>query len=120
MRDAVRALSQPHPHLPVGPLLALAAPQRRLTVDLAASQTLGFPLVVLHAAPPGADARFASLTPREREVAAQLAQGRCNKDVAQALGISLGTVKDHVHAVLRKTGCASRLEVACAFTGRQS
>lgn len=94
--------------------LSAAAHGRRLLVDLEASKTLGFPLVVVDAPQPSFLDR---LSPREREVARLLAKGQSNKELAAALGISLGTVKDHVHAVLRKSGCSSRLEVASAFIG---
>ena len=39
--------------------------------------------------------RYASLTPREREVLAALAKGRLNKQIAAELGISEPTVKFH-------------------------
>jgi FixJ family two-component response regulator len=39
--------------------------------------------------------RYASLTPREREVLAALAAGRLNKQIAADLGISEPTVKFH-------------------------
>lgn len=90
-----------------------AARGQRVTIDLEATRALGFPLVVVHAA--ARPAFFEGLSPREREVALLLAKGRCNKDIAHDLGISLGTVKDHVHAVLRKSGSSSRLEVVSAF-----
>ena len=34
------------------------------------------------------------------------------------LGITLYTVKDHVKALLAKTGCASRAELAACFIGK--
>jgi DNA-binding NarL/FixJ family response regulator len=42
------------------------------------------------------------LTAREREIAQLLQQGMSNKQIASALTISLPTVKNHVHNVLRK------------------
>ena len=53
-----------------------------------------------------------ALTGREREVVGRLAEGMSNKQIAQALGISVRTVTVHVSNVLRKTGAASRTEVA--------
>lgn len=47
-------------------------------------------------------ARFASLTPREREVMALVAAGRANKRVGRELGISEITVKAHRGRVMRK------------------
>ena len=52
------------------------------------------------------------LTAREREVLGCLAEGMSNKQIAQALGISVRTVTVHVSNLLRKTGAASRTEVA--------
>ena len=59
--------------------------------------------------------RFAVLTPREREVAALIAEGKTNKEIATTLVLSLATVKDHVHHVLTKTGLASRAAVVAAW-----
>ena len=55
---------------------------------------------------------FASLTPREQQILAHLAEGQSNKRIASQLGISDGTVKLHVKAVLRKLGVHSRVEAA--------
>jgi DNA-binding NarL/FixJ family response regulator len=44
------------------------------------------------------------LSPRERAVALLIAGGLSNKDIARELGLSLGTVKVHVHNILRKLG----------------
>lgn len=52
------------------------------------------------------------LTAREREVLGCLAEGMSNKQIARALGISVRTVTVHVSNVLRKSGAASRTEVA--------
>lgn len=52
------------------------------------------------------------LTAREVEVLGCLVSGMSNKQVAKALGISVRTVTVHVSNLLRKTGSASRTEVA--------
>ncbi|GAB1641230.1 hypothetical protein KRMM14A1259_16530 [Krasilnikovia sp. MM14-A1259] len=52
------------------------------------------------------------LTAREREVLGCLAEGMSNKQIARALEISVRTVTVHVSNLLRKTGAASRTEVA--------
>ncbi len=54
----------------------------------------------------------ASLTPREREVAALLAEGLSNGEVARRLYISTKTASVHVSNILGKLGMASRAEVA--------
>lgn len=55
---------------------------------------------------PGPD----SLTPREREVLALLAEGLSNKAIADRLSISEHTAKFHVNAVLAKLGVQRRTE----------
>jgi DNA-binding NarL/FixJ family response regulator len=51
-----------------------------------------------------------SLTPREREVLALLAEGLSNKAIADRLSISEHTAKFHVNAVLAKLGVQRRTE----------
>ncbi len=55
---------------------------------------------------------FSHLTPREMEILCLLAEGQSNKLIARNLGISDGTVKLHVKAILRKLGIHSRVEAA--------
>jgi DNA-binding NarL/FixJ family response regulator len=52
------------------------------------------------------------LTQRESEVLRQLANGLTNKEIAQALGISYETVKEHVQHILRKIGVSDRTQAA--------
>jgi ATP/maltotriose-dependent transcriptional regulator MalT len=52
------------------------------------------------------------LTPREREVLALLADGRTNRQIAEALFISVKTAGIHVSNILAKLGVASRGEAA--------
>ena len=61
---------------------------------------------------PGQAGPFEMLTPREREVLGLLAEGRSNRGIAEGLGISEGTVKAHVKAILRKLGVESRVAAA--------
>jgi DNA-binding CsgD family transcriptional regulator len=57
-----------------------------------------------------------ALTEREREVLGWVAAGLQNKEVAQELGISLATVRNHVHNILEKLEVHSKLEaVSLAF-----
>ncbi|MCG6863566.1 MAG: response regulator [Chromatiaceae bacterium] len=55
---------------------------------------------------------FSDLTPRESEILCHLAGGQSNKTIARELGISDGTVKLHVKAILRKLDVHSRVEAA--------
>ncbi|HKD28422.1 MAG TPA: response regulator transcription factor [Xanthobacteraceae bacterium] len=56
----------------------------------------------------------AGLTPRQREVAAMLADGKSNKEIARELEIFEGTVKLHVKSILRKLGVRNRTEAVLA------
>jgi DNA-binding NarL/FixJ family response regulator len=58
-----------------------------------------------------------SLTRREREVISLVRQGLTNQEIAEALVIELGTVKNHVHNILRKLKVTSRRE-AVHVTGQ--
>jgi DNA-binding NarL/FixJ family response regulator len=53
-----------------------------------------------------------ALTRREREVLAELAKGRSNREIARALHVSEKTVKAHVSAVLAKLGVQDRTQAA--------
>ncbi len=52
--------------------------------------------------------RCERLTQREREVARALSTHRSNAEIAESLGIALGTVKSHVHSVMKKMDVDSR------------
>jgi len=58
---------------------------------------------------------FSELTPRENEILKLIADGQGNKLIARNLGISDGTVKLHVKAVLRKLELHSRVEAAVMY-----
>ena len=59
------------------------------------------------------------LTQREGDVLQHLAQGRTNKEIAQALEISYETVKEHVQHILRKVGVNDRTQAAVWAVRRQ-
>jgi len=53
-----------------------------------------------------------SLSDREREVLVLLAQGASNKDMAEKLFITEGTVKNHVSNILAKLQAENRTQAA--------
>ena len=57
-------------------------------------------------------AGLGALTAREREVLAQIAEGRSNREIARLLHVSEKTVKTHVSSVLAKLGVADRTQAA--------
>jgi non-specific serine/threonine protein kinase len=52
------------------------------------------------------------LTGRQREIAALVAEGLSNKDIAERLVLSTRTVDSHVEHILAKLGASSRLQIA--------
>jgi DNA-binding NarL/FixJ family response regulator len=56
-----------------------------------------------------------TLTAREREIANLVADGLSNRDIAERLAITEGTVEVHVKHILGKLGFSSRAQVAGWF-----
>jgi DNA-binding CsgD family transcriptional regulator len=54
---------------------------------------------------------FAGLTAREREVAALIAQGKINREIAEELVVSERTVESHVSGIMFKLGVHSRRQI---------
>ena len=59
-----------------------------------------------------------ALTPRERQIASYIADGRSNRDIAVQLGISEQTVKNHLTNIFEKVGVDNRLQLALAMLKR--
>lgn len=59
------------------------------------------------------------LTEREREILQLLSRAESNKAIAQALGISNDTVKQHVRHILTKLHLTSRVEAAVLYAVEQ-
>ena len=116
-------------------LLALGATQRRLKRRREARETLDEALAVFErigaalwaeraraelkrisgrAASPGA------LTPAEERVAALVAEGKTNREVAAALFLSDRTVEGHLSHVFGKLGIRHRTELGAALAARQT
>jgi DNA-binding NarL/FixJ family response regulator len=54
----------------------------------------------------------ANLTPRQKEVLECIRIGKCNKEIARDLDLSLSTVKVHCMAIYRELGVSSRTQAA--------
>jgi DNA-binding NarL/FixJ family response regulator len=67
---------------------------------------------------PAAASRIDPLTPREGEVAALIARGSSNREIAEALVISESTAEVHVKRILSKLQFKSRSQVATWATQR--
>jgi len=57
------------------------------------------------------------LTRREQEILALLARGYLYKEIADLLGISLSTVRTHLHAIYKKLHVQSRTEAVVKYLG---
>jgi DNA-binding NarL/FixJ family response regulator len=105
--------------LPIDQLVKLArdvAVPVGVTIDFRASEQLGAPLVVVRIAEAERTAhKLNGLSRRESQVCGLIAEGRSNKEIATRLCITLATVKDHVHKILRKTGLPNRAAVAAGY-----
>lgn len=55
------------------------------------------------------------LSPREEEVLSLIQKSYTNREIAEALYIEYGTVKNHVHNILRKLDVSSRHEAATIY-----
>jgi DNA-binding NarL/FixJ family response regulator len=59
------------------------------------------------------------LTERERQIALLINQGLSNKEIGVRLGITVPTVKNHVHSILEKLHVRRRGEAAVAVRGEE-
>lgn len=70
------------------------------------------PQLQQQAARKAAERHTVSLSPRERELVKLVRQGLRNRDIAEKLGITEGTVKAYLHSIFEKTGVVNRTELA--------
>ena len=60
---------------------------------------------------------YDEMTGREREIASLLAEGLTNKQIADKLYISEGTVKNYISSIYDKTGIHDRVKLVVALSG---
>jgi DNA-binding NarL/FixJ family response regulator len=58
------------------------------------------------------------LTRRQREILALLAKGYLYKEIAERLGIALGTVRAHLHTIYQTLRVQSRTEAVVKFLNK--
>ena len=63
--------------------------------------------------------RFQTLTGREQEIVALVADGLDNQAIARRLYLSEGTVRNHISAILAKTNLANRTQLAVEWLSSQ-
>jgi LuxR family maltose regulon positive regulatory protein len=120
MRQALEALLAPHSHKPelapstaasLSQLLAAFEHEKQDASPPVMAATTGEPaLASARQASAVSSVPAVSLTRREQEVLRLLAAGASNQDIAQALVISLDTVKKHVSNLLGKLGASNRTQ----------
>lgn len=99
----------------IAPLTNLLDEDTAYTIDLRASGKIGAPVIVAKPVQ-NLDTLLAPLTKRQTEVARLIVSGKQNKQIAHELNISLGTTKDHVHAILQRLGLPSRAALIASTT----
>ena len=54
------------------------------------------------------------LSSRERQIVDLIRQAKTNKEIAHELSLTVGTVKEYVYRIFRKTGVSNRTKLALA------
>jgi len=67
-----------------------------------------------------ADHAQQTLSPREQETVSLIGAGLSNREIAKRLGVSVATVKNHVHHLLTKLHARSRWQAAACACERNS
>ena len=68
--------------------------------------------------PPASAAADLALSPREEEILRLLAKGYRSKEIADQLGVGVGTVNTHVRHIYEKLHVRSRAEAVARLVGR--
>lgn len=84
------------------------------TLGLLIGGGLALPPAVVATGAAAAEADLSALTPRQRDVLRLLVEGKPNKLICRALGLSESSVKTHLEAVYRRLGVSSRTQAVLA------
>jgi DNA-binding NarL/FixJ family response regulator len=84
-------------------------------IDWDGSRTDGHPMIRIRTSSTSRNGLLERLSPRQQTVAGLLEEGLTNAEIATRLGISVATVKDHVHGVLSQTGFKRRAALVAAM-----
>jgi DNA-binding NarL/FixJ family response regulator len=93
-------------------ILAAARDESVLQPSVAAKVVARFAQLPADDAPPRPQPLVVPLSDRELDVVRLLADGRSNREIAEALHLAEGTVKNHVTSVLGKLGARDRTQAA--------
>jgi len=70
---------------------------------------------VLRKLTPQPNPALESLTPREQDIARLVAQGLANKEIAEQLFLSEGTVRNNIVVIMEKLGVSNRTQLGLAY-----
>jgi len=62
---------------------------------------------------------FSELSDREQQVITLVCDGLSNREIAEKLGVTEGTIKCHLHSIFEQLGVQSRIELMIALKGRE-
>lgn len=113
LRDTVDRLQKINSEDQAGVAAQIAVLSERFeTFEKALLATRGLVSAAAPTPKDGETPRFRALTNRQNEILNLVRGGASNKEIAERLAISEGTVKLHVSAILKRTGAKNRTEAA--------
>jgi two-component system nitrate/nitrite response regulator NarL len=61
---------------------------------------------------------FSELSDRQQQIITLLCDALSNREIAEKLGVTEGTVKSHLHKIYERLGVRARSELLIALAGR--
>ena len=89
-----------------------SSPPSRPSQAVARSWTRGIVDLLVASKTRAEPTSLGALTPRERDVLAQIAQGKSNSAIASSLVLSKRAVEKHIHSIFSKLGLSETEEVS--------